>query len=287
MKIAVCLKYVPDLDTVEVNPFSGEIDSSRLLYLLDPAGESALAVGLRLRGESGTILALTVGPPSSEAGLREALAAGADRALRLWHAPWSSTEPLRTAALLAAALRREGLPDLVLCGTKSADRGSGQVPARLAELLSWPVVTAVAHLEYQAGQAQVQRRLERGVREVVAVRLPAVLALEPDLARLPHASLPRLISAQRARLPCYDLSELGLAPTNLESPRPIRRVTLPPRPRPRAIFTPPSSDPAHERIEQILSAGVTRPPGRLLEGPPAPMAAAILDFLRERGLLGE
>jgi electron transfer flavoprotein beta subunit len=283
MKIAVCLKYVYDPATVEVDPISGAIDVRRLLYRLDPAGESALEPALRLSADG--VLAITVGPPAADAVARAALAAGAGRAQRVWDDIRDETEPFATALLLAAALRAEEPPDLVLCGARSADRGSGQVPALLAEHLGWPAVVDVTGLQIEAGRALLQRRLDRGAREEVEVTLPAVLGLDPGLARLRHASLPGLMAAQRATIEARSPAELGLAPDATAAPAPLRSAVLPPRPRPRPIFTPDSAQPAYERIGQILAAGVSRKSGRVIAGPPEQLAAEALAFLRAHDLL--
>lgn len=289
MNVAVCLKCVPDSGTVEIDPLSGAIDTRRLLYRLNPADESALELALQLQGSDGSVAALTVGPPYTESVLREALAAGAAQVLRLWDDGWSETAPVMTARLLATALRAGNLPDLVLCGVRSADRGTGQVPAMLAEFLGWPVVCDVTHLELFAGRAVVQRRLEMGLREQVEVTLPVVLALEPDLARLRHASLTQLLASRQAQIPVLRPSDLGLSTANLEQISaqmlPTLLAVLPPRPRPRAIFVPDSALNSDERIDQILSAGVIRKSGQVLEGPPDEMVAAILHFLHQRGFL--
>jgi electron transfer flavoprotein beta subunit len=285
MRIVVCLKQVPDPITVEVDPITGAIDHSRLLYVLNPADAAALEIALQLRGATGTILAIAVGPPQAEAVLREALAAGADSVLRLWDVTRSETNPFLTARLLAAALQTEGLPDVILCGARSVDRGSGQVPALLGEYLGWPVVTDVTQLGVQATVARVQRRLERGAREEGEVTLPAVLSFEVGIARLRHAGLPGLMSAQRAAIPVRTPADLGLTAADLHAPMVIRQAELPPRPRVHAMFIPDGTLPPHERVSQILSAGVARKSGQMLEGPPDRMAAAIIAFLRERGFL--
>ncbi len=285
MHIAVCLKYVPDPATVEVDPLSGVIETSRLLYIINPADAAALELALHLCGENGGVHALTVGPPHADAALREALAAGATSSMRLWDERRDDTHPVLTARLLAAALQQQHMPDLVLCGTRSADRGSGQVPALLGEYLGWPVVTDVTSISFDQGVAQIQRRRDRGVREAGTVPLPAILAVEADTARLRHATLPGLMAAQRTSIPVCQPADLGLTPADVQFAMPMLSATLPPRPRPRVIFTPDSSLPAHERIGQILSAGMDRKAGQMLEGSPEHMARAILDFLRERGLL--
>ena len=285
MRIAVCLKQVPDPATIEVDPFTGVIDSRRLLYILNPDDETALETALQLRQPDDTVLALTVGPAEAETVLREALAVGADAVLRLWEEERTSTKPAVTSVLLAAALRAEGLPDLILCGACSVDRGSGKLPALLGEHLDLPVVTDVARFELRNGSAFVQRRLARGVRAEGEVRLPAVLALEEGL-RLRHPSLPGLIQAKRATVPVRYPADLGLSPQDLHFPMTTLHQAMPPRPRPRAIFTPDPKLPPHERVAQILSAGVAGKKGRLLEGgSPEQMADAIIEFLRQHGFL--
>lgn len=284
IRIAVCLKYVPDPNTVEVDPVTGAIDTRRLLSITNPADECALELALRLQTEPGAVLALTAGPASADIALRHALAAGAARVIRVWDDGWTATEPFLTATLLASALR-QGLPDLVLCGARSVDRGTGEVPALLAEQLGWPVVVDVTRVELGSGYALVQRRLGRGAREQVQVTLPAVIAVEPGIARLRHASLPAFMSAHRAAIPLLRPADLGLSSAEMDFPALVLSATLPLRPRPRAIFTPDSARPPHERISQILSAGIPRKSATILEGPPDQMAATIVNFLRERGFL--
>ena len=113
MRIAVCLKYVPDPGTIEVDPLTGLIDLGRVLYMMNPADESALELALRLRPPQGTVTVFSVGPVAADRLLLDALAAGADAAVRVWDDELANTKPPITAILLAAALRTAGLPDLV------------------------------------------------------------------------------------------------------------------------------------------------------------------------------
>ena len=286
MHIAVCLKYVPDPSTVEVDPLTGAIDEGRMLYMINPADESALELALRLRPPHGAVTALSVGPAEADALLRDALAAGADRAARVWDAALGPIKPAITSILLAAALRVVGLPDLVLCGGHSADRGSGTVPALLAEHLDWPALTDVTQFEINAGQALVQRRLARGARAESEVRLPAVLGLDVDGIRLRQASLPSLMRAKHAPIPLYGLDALDLSPQDLRFPAMTLHEIMPPRPRARVLFAPESAGSVEERIGQILSAGIAGKSGKILEGGTVEQQAdAIVQFLLEHGFL--
>jgi electron transfer flavoprotein beta subunit len=285
MHIAVCLKHVPDPATVEADPITGIIAPERLLYFTDPASEVALEYALQVAAPAGTVRVLTVGTQEAEAVLRRALSVGASSALRLWDAALHAPAPMVVARLLAAALQTDGMPDVLLCGSRSADQGSGQVPALLAEYLGWPVATDVTHLEMHTGHVRVQCRLARGAREERELRLPAIIALEPGLLRLRQASMMGMLTAARADIPVSSLADLGLTREDVRLPAPLLQAVGPARPRPRAMFMPDSSQPAHERIEQIISAGVTRKAGQMIEGQPDEMAEAIVAFLREQGFV--
>jgi electron transfer flavoprotein beta subunit len=285
MRFAVCLTRVPDPETIEIDPLTGDIDADRTLHILNPADAAALELALRLRAPGDTVTALTVGPAESDAVLREALAVGVDHVLRLWDDSESATRPASSSVLLAAALQTEGLPDLVLCGWRTLSGGSGKVPALLGEALDWPVVTDVDSLDIQAARVYFRRRLARGGRAEGEVTMPAVLAIAAETIRLRYASLPGLIAAKRATIPVRSLPDLGLSPLDLSFPTATVQVTTPPRPRPRSIFIPASDLPAHERVGQILSAGVSGKQATRVEGPPEAAAEAILDFLRDHGFL--
>ncbi len=285
MRFAVCLTLVPDPDTIEVDPLTGEIDPERILYILNPADAVALEMALRLRSHGDVVTALTVGSEETETVLREALAVGADGALRIWDDTRTATKPAVTSVLLSAALRTEGLPDLILCGWRSLARGSGKMPALLGEYLNWPVVTAITHLEIHAARVYFQRRLARGGRSEGEVTMPAVLAIAAENVRLRYASLPRLMAARRTSIPVRYLPDLGLSPQDLRFPASTVHVATPPRPRPRTIFIPDSDLPPHERVAQIVSAGVAQKATEPVAGSPEDMADVIIAFLRKQGFL--
>ena len=286
MRFAVCVTLVPDPETIVVDPLTSEIDTDRILHILNPAA-AALELALRLRTNGDTVSALTVGAEEADAVLREALAVGADRALRLWEESRSTTKPAVTSMLLAAALRTEGMPGLVLCGGRSLGRGSGKIPALLGEYLDWPVVTDITHLEIQAARVYFRRRLARGARSEGEVRLPAVLAIAAENVRLRYASLPRLMQARRAPIPVRYLPDLGLSPLDLNFPASTVHAPPPPRPRPRTMFIPTSDLSPEERVDQIMSAGVSLKATQVIDGTPEEAAEAIFAFLRDRGFLDQ
>jgi len=88
-----------------------------------------------------------MGIPSATALLREALAMGVDRAVLLTDRRFAGADTLATAYTLAAAIRKLGTVDLVLCGRQAIDGDTAQVGPELAEKLGIPHATAVSKIE--------------------------------------------------------------------------------------------------------------------------------------------
>lgn len=290
MKIVVCVKQVPDPSSVDVNPVTGAIDEERLIYVVNPPDKCAVEEAVRIKewlGE-GEVTAITLGPPRAEEALRQCLAIGADRALRLWDKDMESLDALSIALVLAEAIKGVGY-DLILCGAESADWGSGQVGAAIAELLGLPQVCVITELKMgpDGRSATVQRKLERGEREVVECPLPALFTIDASLNEPRYPSLPCYIEALVREIPSLDLQALGMRRGSLriETAPQILGIS-PPRPRPKKVFTPDSKLPAFQRIDAILSGGLVERKRTLIEGPPEKLAERIVRFLVDRGIIG-
>jgi electron transfer flavoprotein beta subunit len=283
MNIAVCVKQVPDPISVEIDPLSGAIDQSRLADILNPADAAALELALRWRDAAGgAVNIFTCGPARADQVLRDVLAAGADRAGRVWDSARAGATPAQTARALAGALRPLA-PSLVVCGDHSADHGSGLVPGYLAGLLGMPHAGGVTRAEpnFAAGRLAVERRLERGRRERLELPLPALAAVDAGAAELRYAPLPAYMAAQRARIEI-------IAPEPTSGSNLRLAEVRPPRPRPRQIFIPDADMPALARIEAILSGGAAvrqRKKGEIVEGAPEEQAERIVSFLEQHGFL--
>ena len=167
----------------EVDPLTGAVSADPHDRGPARADFAALEHALRLAQTwDAQVVAATVGPADADTMLRDALAAGAAEALRV--EPAGRAPALRPAdlvggrqdlpAALAAALReRYGVPYLVLCGDRSADRGTGSFPAFLAAALNAAQALGVVRMEPDGDRVlRVHRRLDGGRREVLRVRRP-------------------------------------------------------------------------------------------------------------------
>jgi electron transfer flavoprotein beta subunit len=292
--IAVCLRHTGARPAVDA--LTGAVRPAGHGAGPAPAELAALELGLRFAAAwGGRVLAVTAGPPAAGATLRDALAAGAGAALRVdWPEPddqgyldglAADEQPL--AAALASALRPHQ-PVLVLCGDRSADRGTGALPAFLAHELGAAQALGLVWLDTAgeadsglAGQTWLagDRRLPGGWRERLRIGLPAVCSVEAAGVGLRRASLDAVIASRRAVIPVVRpaVATAGARAVVISGP------PRPYRPRTREVPPPPAGS-ARERLAELSGVLVQRDPPVLL-GPAAPeeAAGALLDFLRRTG----
>ncbi|MBI4591345.1 MAG: hypothetical protein HY725_21150, partial [Candidatus Rokubacteria bacterium] len=230
------------------------------------------------RGEA--ILGVHVGPLAGEPILRNAVAAGLDRAVRV-ELPAGETQEAPQVAEALAQFLLDPAPDWVLCGQATLDWGSGLVGPAISEFLGWPYVDHILEIARDGpGQASCLRYVGRGVREEVRVRAPAVLAVSPLAFRPVSPPMRRRLLAKRMSIPVRRV----LAPAEL--PRPSRREVTRPRPRPKDMLpTDFGGLSGQARLAMILQWGEPseRRSRRMLENDPDAVARQILDFIEEMG----
>ncbi|MCU1595678.1 MAG: Electron transfer flavoprotein alpha/beta-subunit [Frankiales bacterium] len=264
-----------------VDPLTGAISRDPRASALSASDAAALEHGLRIGELLGKrVLAMTAGGPETEAPLREALALGAE--VRRVPVTASYLEELAAderalAQALVAALQGE-VPDLVLCADRSADRGTGALPAFLAHELGCAQAPGLVSLELTPDGLVAERRLDYGRRERMLVPLPAVCSVEGAGVRLRRASLPASLQAATAAVPVADVAV---------KPGAVRVVRAgPSRPRPRHLPAPTGT--SRERLLALTGALLSHEPPTVV-GPVGAEEAAdeLLDFLVRQGYLSE
>lgn len=214
MHIAVCIKQVPDEANVRLSQGRWTLEREGVPGQINPDDIVALEVALGLKTELGaSVTVLTMGPPQTEEALREALAMGADRAVLISDPALTGSDTLVTSRVLGCALRKlnQG-PDLILCGARSSDGNTGQVPPQVAEEISVPYVGWATELEIQGSHALVRRRWERSY-QVLKVRLPALISMAKARNLIRHAHLGTIFEAfDGPKVLRWGIMELGLTP---------------------------------------------------------------------------
>ncbi|WP_026932225.1 electron transfer flavoprotein subunit beta/FixA family protein [Glycomyces tenuis] len=210
MKIIVLIKQVPDTyGDRRLDQATGRIDRGGDL-VVDEITERAMEVALKEKdARKAEVVLLTMGPASSVDVLRKGLALGADRAVHILDEDLAGSDMLRTSAVLAAALRREGF-DLVIAGNESTDGRGGALAAMIAERLGLPHATSLNTVAIGADNVAGERAGEQGTRAIHA-ELPAIVSVTE---RNPEARFPSFKGSMRAKKKPLDtvaLAELGVA----------------------------------------------------------------------------
>lgn len=174
MKIVCLVKQVPVIGAIEFDEETKTLKWENVPLELNVFDGYAVRHAAALGDE---VIAMTMGPPQAEEALRECLALGADRAIHLSDRVFAVADTLGTSRTLALAIRKESA-DLVLCGRKSTDSETWQVPLEVAGFLGWPHLTSVVAIE---PGLRVTRETDRG-EDVYEVEAPAVLSISapPD-----------------------------------------------------------------------------------------------------------
>jgi electron transfer flavoprotein alpha subunit len=182
MKIAICIKQVPDLESLEFDPATKTVKREGVLNLVNTFEKHALTVAKQLveQAGEGEVTVITMGPPQARDALLELLASGADRAIHLNDRAFAGSDTLATSRALAAVLRR-GQYDLVFCGKYSLDAETGQVGPEVAEMLDIPQVTNASGVVREDGHLLVTRMTDDGSEEL-RVPLPALITVPEDVA---------------------------------------------------------------------------------------------------------
>jgi electron transfer flavoprotein beta subunit len=200
MKIAVCVKRVPDTEArVKIGAGGKAVDEAGVKFVLNPYDEFAVEEALRRKEQAGTgeVVIVCLGPAAAQETIRTALAMGADRGVLL-QADAIPADGFEVAKALAAELRPGGY-DLILFGKMAVDDYNQQVGPMVAELLDLPCVTSIVHLDLTAGAGVAEREIEGGV-EVVEFPLPAVLTAEKGLKEPRFPALKGIMAAKKKPL---------------------------------------------------------------------------------------
>jgi electron transfer flavoprotein beta subunit len=210
MKIAVCVKQVPDATvTKRIDPQTKRLDRSgegALNHFDTQAVEEALRIKER-EAESEVVL-VSLGPAKSLDSLRKALAMGADRAILVSDDAAAGSDLVATSRALAAALERESA-DLVIFGQQGSDSDGAVLWAAVADRLQQPVISQAAELEVGDGKVKVKRQTEFGY-DVIEAPMPAVVAVSDAINEPRYPSLKGIMGAKSKPQETVSLADVGL-----------------------------------------------------------------------------
>jgi electron transfer flavoprotein beta subunit len=257
MHIVVCMKQVPRDNSVKINP-DLSIDSSGIEQIMNLFDEYAVEEALQWNEKlGGKVTVLSIGPDEWKDQIRRALAMGATDSLLLSDPQFDKLDTMAAARVAAAAIKKLGDVDLVLCGRNSTDDESGAFGPALARFLGWPQLTYVGKVAEVAGAKIVAERHLEEVVETVESSLPAVATVIKGINEPRYPSLLRIRKVAKAEVPTWGAADLGLDAAALAAPVTVSgRVPPPARSRGEMVDGASAEDKVRKLVDKLVEAQV-------------------------------
>jgi electron transfer flavoprotein beta subunit len=209
----VCMKQVPDTEAqIRVKSDGTDVVLDGVKFIISPYDEYGIEEALRIKEKmgAGKVSLMCMGPARCAESIRTGLAMGADDAFHLDDAAFEGSDPLATAKILAAQIKKMEY-DVIFCGKQAIDDDQSQVGVALAENLGIPHVSLVTKVEVAADKksARVNRQIVGG-EEIIEVPLPAVLTTQKGLNEPRYASLPGIMKAKKKPLAPVKAADIGI-----------------------------------------------------------------------------
>ena len=189
LNILVCVKQIPDVDLVKMDPETGNLIRTGVPTLTNPLDLNALEAAVQVKERfGGEITLITMGPPMAESTLRECIAVGGDDAILITGRPFGGADTLSTSYSIVMAADMKGKFDLIFCGKETMDGATGQMASQLAERFDASQISCCFTIDDIAdNKVRATRTLETG-KEVVEATMPCLITVEKDnfYGRLPN-----------------------------------------------------------------------------------------------------
>ena len=211
MKVLVCIKQVPDMESrFKVNGSGDWYDEADLAYRMNEYDEYAVEQAVQLKeqlGDAPDVTVLSIGPDRVGDPLKKALAMGCDRAVHIHDPDSCRKDPWQIADMIASFAKDKSF-DMIFTGMQSQDRGSAQVGVTVAELLGHNCTTTLVGFGYADGTVTAKRELEGGIKSVVRLPLPALVTCQLGLNVPRYPTLPNIMKAKKKEFLTVPAAEL-------------------------------------------------------------------------------
>jgi electron transfer flavoprotein beta subunit len=214
--IAVLAKQVMDPE-MPIAAFQIDAEAKRVVIpatippVVNGFDENAVEAALRIKDEHGAnITVISAGTSFALEVMKKPLAMGADELVLLQDDSFANTvDSFFIAQILAAAVRKLGGFDLIICGRQASDWDNAQVPLGVAEILGLPCVALAKKVEIKDDISVVERIITDGY-EVVEVSLPALVTVSNELGQPRYPSLRGIMGANRKQPTVWNAADLGV-----------------------------------------------------------------------------
>lgn len=234
MDMLVCIKQVPDTEEIKkMDPATNTLVRKDVPSIVSPYDKNALEAAVQLKeAQGGSVTVLSMGPEQAKDALKECISVGADKAVLITDSAFAGSDTLATSYVLAAAIKKLGKFDLILCGKQAIDGDTGHVGPEIAEHLGFAQVTYAAKIEVSGDTILVNKEHDEGY-EVIEAKLPVVCTVVKSINEPRYATIKSKMAANKAKievLTAADLTDIDTAKTGLGgSPTKVLKTFAPPK----------------------------------------------------------
>lgn len=256
MKIIIPIKQVPETSNVKMDEKTGTIIRKGIESIINPLDLYAIEIGIQLKEKhEGTVIVITMGPPSAEKALKEAIAMGCDDGILVSGREFAGSDTWATSYVLANTIKKMDNYDLILTGERATDGDTGQVGPGIASFLNLTLATYTSRIiNINSENIIIERLVEDGY-ESLKLPLPSLLTVVKEIS---YPRLPTLRGKQRAKktvIPLWTNEKLQLKQENLGlngSPTRVVKISHPKVVRKGEIFKANDEKSINESINQML-----------------------------------
>lgn len=233
IRVIVCMKQVLDPEAPS-STFQVDSQAKRVIPpkgtppVLNPFDENALEAALRIKDSQGAkITVISMGRNLAKSVVRKSLAVGADDLILLEDNAFEELDSYSAAHILAAAIRKLGGYDLILCGRQAADTDAGQVGSGIAEIMGIPVITIARKIEVSNGKVRTERVVEDGC-EAIEASMPALVTASSEIGELRRPTMMAIMAAQKKPITVWNAQDLKVDPPQIKRTN-LLKLFIPPR----------------------------------------------------------
>lgn len=213
MKIVVCLKQVPDMESKFKIIDDNKIDESQIAFKINDFDNYAVEAALQLREKfGGEVIIISAGPDRAAKDIRQSFAMGGDWGIHINDPDIESGDNYVVASALLKGIQSIEDVDLVFTGVMAEDDQAGVTGVMLAEMMGLSHCTNVVKIEVgeDGKNLTVNRELEGGFNEVIEMSAPAVLSIQSGINVPRYPTLPGIMKAKKKRLDLKKAADLDV-----------------------------------------------------------------------------
>lgn len=226
MRIAVCIKQVPDTSEIKIDPVKNTLIRDGVPAIVNPYDKNAVEAAVSLKEKhGGEVVVITMGLPSAKKALRECLSLGCDKAYLVTDRAFGGADTYATSYTLSSAIKKLGPFDLIICGKQAIDGDTGQTGSSISAHLGIPQLTYALNIEVTGNQVNVYREVDEGTM-ILQAEMPALITVGKDINIPRYPSIRSKVDSYKAvieeihlaDLPEIDVTKIGLkgSPTRVK-----------------------------------------------------------------------